>query len=68
MLSSGLFIGVCGLNDNVSEHTVCSEMLAFRLQALVNHPEESKQHGVKLFHQMHIPFVQKQKRCPKVGI
>jgi hypothetical protein len=27
------------------EQTVCSEMLAFKLQMLVNHPEESIRHS-----------------------
>jgi hypothetical protein len=33
MLSSALFTGICSLNANISEHTVCSEMLAFTLDA-----------------------------------
>jgi hypothetical protein len=33
MLSSGLFTGICSLNANISEHTVCSEALAFKLGA-----------------------------------
>jgi hypothetical protein len=55
MLSSGLFTGVCGLNTDVSEHTVYSifivltyedgtvysETLAFKPQTQVNNPEES---------------------------
>jgi hypothetical protein len=32
MFSFGLFPGICHLNANVSEHSVCSEMLAFKLQ------------------------------------
>jgi hypothetical protein len=45
MLSSGLFTGVCGLNANVSEQTVCSETLAFKPQTPVNKPVESIRHS-----------------------
>jgi hypothetical protein len=45
MLSSGLFTSICSLNANVLEQTLCSKMLEFKLQTLVNHPEESIQHS-----------------------
>jgi hypothetical protein len=58
MLSSGPFPGVCSLNANVSEHSVCSvvilmkmeqtqcsETLKFKLQTSGNNPEESIRHS-----------------------
>jgi hypothetical protein len=44
MLSFWLFTGVCSLYASVLEQTVCSEMLAFKLQTPAN-PEESIRHS-----------------------
>jgi hypothetical protein len=40
VLSSGLFIGVCSLNANITERTVFSDKLAFKVLAQVHNPEE----------------------------
>jgi len=53
MLSFGLFPGVWILYTDVSEHSVCSEMSAYKIQTPGNDPKESIQHNFSVI----LPFI-----------